>query len=78
LHLTDTEQERLGQAFRYDYPERTSTSRQADMDISSMGWQQAQIQDFERACAETMAVYGYSTDSKYYRPGDEANGLVWI
>jgi hypothetical protein len=78
LQLTGNEKERLGQAFKYDYPERTSPNQPVAVDITSMGWQPEQIQDYEHFCAPVMEPYGYSTDVDYYLPGRESNGLIWI
>lgn len=78
LNLTDVEKDHIGQAFKYDHPERTSPDRRADLNISDLGWPNQDIRAFERYCAETMGIYGYSTDSSYYLPGQETGGLVWI
>ena len=78
LGLNDVEEARVHQAFLYDHPERTSNKRTADLDIGKMGWQQEQMECFRQICAETMASFGYSTDSGYFLPGFKANGLVWI
>ncbi len=78
LGLTDVEATRIHQAFQYDHPERTSNKRAADLDIGKMGWQEEQMQCFRQTCAETMALFGYSTNSDYYLPGQGGNGLVLV
>ena len=78
LNLTDFEAQRLSQAFRFDFPERTSASRPGAIDISDMGWGVEQTHEYERVCAKTMIAYGYTTDSTYYHGGSEDSGLTWI
>ena len=78
LNLTDVERGHIEQAFKYDHPERTSPDRRADLDISSIGWNEQQMRDFKTHCADTMSKYSYSTDLHYYQLGHERNGLLWI
>jgi hypothetical protein len=69
LKLRDFETQRLGQALRFDYPERTSPNRSDPIDISELGWTDEQTLEFERVCAKTMIAYGYTTDSSYSSGG---------
>ena len=78
LSLTEDERRHLAQGFRYDHPERTSDNSCADLDILRLGWRMEQTEEFERQCSRAMEAFGYSTDSTYYRPGYEMNGLVWV
>jgi hypothetical protein len=78
LRLTSVEETHLAQAFKYDFPERTSAARPAHLSLTDMGWDDQRTKDFQELCAPVMETYGYSTSSDYYLPGRESAGLVWI
>jgi hypothetical protein len=78
LELSAAETRLLEQAFRYDHPERTSDKQVAHCDITEMGWQQEEREEFERLCSGLMDLYGYAHDSTYYRRMDDENSLVLV
>jgi hypothetical protein len=78
LRLDEAETRVLSQALTHDRPQRTSASVDEVLNLSTMGWSEPWINEFDRVCRPLMDKFGYTTDASYHHDGIDNGGLVAI